>query len=66
MVESEIAVIIERARKQREVIERDMDDSATRINTSDLLERIAALRRRIEESRRTFSESSSQSNTAGG
>lgn len=50
----DIERISERLRKNREEIERDMDDSATKINAAELLERIEALRVRIEASQHAF------------
>jgi hypothetical protein len=46
--------ITQRLRETRETLERDMDDSATKINSAELLDRIEALRRRIEASQHSF------------
>lgn len=49
-----VEMISERLRKNREQLERDMDDSATKINAAELLERVESLRQRIEASRQSF------------
>lgn len=54
-VTPDLEIISERLRKSREVLERDMDDSATKINAAELLERVEALRHRIEASQHAFS-----------
>ena len=41
-------------RRQRELIERDMNDTDRNINAAELLERIDLLRKRIEESQSSF------------
>lgn len=50
----ELERITENLRRTREVIERDMDDSATKINAAELLDRIEALRQRVEASQSAF------------
>jgi hypothetical protein len=50
----DIERIAAKLRRSREVLERDMDDSATKINSAELLQRIEALRQRIEASQATF------------
>ena len=64
-VAPDLARITERLKKSREVIERDMDDSATKINAAELLERIEALRLRIEASRSAFGSGFSTDHHAG-
>lgn len=56
MPDLEIEKISEKLRKSRETLERDMDDSATKINSAELLARIESLRQRIEATQQAFNQ----------
>jgi hypothetical protein len=54
MADQEIEQILIDLKKQREVIERDMNDTDRNINAAELLERIELLKKRIESTRAIF------------